>query len=360
MVSAARAVPILVAALLAACAQDARVLRMDPDPRGRAEGIFWPGAPEVPRYFYAGQLIGESNYVEAGGKARSGVADVLRWVAGLVGGSEEPDGLQRPQSGVTDALGRVFVTDASRQAVLVFDPASGLSTWEQAAGLTRFATPVGVATSPEGHVWVADADLGYVAELDAQGKPLAIIGKGVLKRPTGVAYDPQTKRLFVCDTQSHDIKVFDAGRRLLKTIGRRGEGDGEFNYPTHLAFARGELYVADTMNSRVQVFADAGDRHRLTVGARGLYVGNLVRPKGVAVDSEGNIYVVESYYDHLLVYDRNGKFLLAIGGLGKDIGQFYLPAGVWVDSRNRVFVADMFNGRVVVLQFLGGGAEHEP
>jgi hypothetical protein len=46
--------------------------------------------------------------------------------------------------------------------------------------------------------------------------------------------------------------------------------------------------------------------------------------------------------------------LLTIGGTGKDVGKFFLPAGVWVDARNRVFVADMFNGRVVVFQFLGG------
>ncbi|HET9651764.1 MAG TPA: hypothetical protein VFP36_06220 [Usitatibacter sp.] len=358
--SAGRVFAIALLALAAGCANEARVLRMDPDPGKRGEGVFFPGAPEVPRYFYAGQLIGESNYVEAGDRARANVKDVLRWVVGLAGGDDRPEGLQRPQSGITDAQGRVIVSDSSRQAVLVFDPASGLDTWEQAAGLTHFSTPVGVASSPEGHVWVADADLGFVAELDARGKPVAMIGKGVLRRPTGVAYDPQTRRLFVCDTQSHDIKVFGTDRALLKTIGRRGEGDGEFNYPTHIAFARGELYVADTMNSRIQVFADAGDRHRLTIGARGLYVGNLVRPKGVAVDSEGNIYVIESYYDHLVVYDRNGRFLLAIGGLGKDIGQFYLPAGVWVDGRNRVFVADMFNGRIVVLQYLGGGAEHEP
>lgn len=354
------AIAVALLGLAAGCANESRVLRMDPDPAGRGQGVFFPGAPEVPRYFYAGQLIGEGNYVDAGDKARTGVKDVLRWVAGLVGGDEAPEGLQRPQGGITDALGRVIVSDASRQAVLVFDPASGLDIWEQAAGLTRFSMPVGVATSPEGHVWVADAELGFVAELDAKGKPVAAIGKGLLKRPTGVAYDPQTRRLFVCDTRSHDVKVFGPDRALLKTLGKRGEGAGEFNYPTHVAFARGELYVADTMNSRVQVFADAGDRYRLTVGARGLYVGNLVRPKGVAVDSEGNIYVVESYYDHLLVYDRDGRFLLAIGGLGKDIGQFYLPAGVWVDARNRVFVADMFNGRVVVLQYLGGGAEHEP
>ena len=76
---------------------------------------------------------------------------------------------------------------------------------------------------------------------------------------------------------------------------------------------------------------------------------------GVGVDGEGNVYVVESYYDSLLVFSPRGEFLLPIGGTGTATGRFYLPAGVWVDSRNRVHVADMFNGRVVLFQFLGGG-----
>jgi DNA-binding beta-propeller fold protein YncE len=45
--------------------------------------------------------------------------------------------------------------------------------------------------------------------------------------------------------------------------------------------------------------------------------------------------------------------MMPIGGTGTATGRFYLPAGVWVDANNRVYVADMFNGRVVLFQFLG-------
>jgi DNA-binding beta-propeller fold protein YncE len=61
----------------------------------------------------------------------------------------------------------------------------------------------------------------------------------------------------------------------------------------------------------------------------------------------------------LLVYNKRGEFLLPIGGTGQEPGKFYLPAGVWVDAKNRVYVADVFNGRVSVFQFLGGGPENE-
>jgi DNA-binding beta-propeller fold protein YncE len=244
--------------------------------------------------------------------------------------------------------------------VFAFRPEGGLDVYEYAYGAKRFASPTGIACGPGRSLFVADSALGAVVELDGEGRTLRRIGEGELGRPTGLALDRERGELYVADTASHEIRVFDAAGRPARRFGRRGEAEGEFNYPTHLWFRGGDLYVADTMNGRVQVFARGEALPRLVVGARGLYVGQLVRPKGVATDSAGNIYVIESYYDHLLVYDREGRFLLPIGGLGRGEGQFYLPSGLWTDERDRVYVADMFNGRVVVFQFLGGEADGQP
>ena len=152
--------------------------------------------------------------------------------------------------------------------------------------------------------------------------------------------------------RSHDIKVFDDNGKLLNTIGRRGMAEGEFNSPTHIAISHNRLYVSDTLNARVQVFSFDGVPVT-AIGRRGLYLGNLTRPKGVAIGTDGNIHVVESYYDHLLVYNEAGRFLLPIGGSGNGIGQFYLPAGAWSDDQGRIYVADMYNGRVIIFQYLG-------
>jgi DNA-binding beta-propeller fold protein YncE len=147
--------------------------------------------------------------------------------------------------------------------------------------------------------------------------------------------------------------VFEPGGKLLRTIGRPGTAAGEFNGPTHIQFNDGRLYVTDTLNARVQVMTAQGDV-TAEIGRRGLYVGNLVRPKGVTNDMHGNVYVIESYYDHLLVFDADGNLLMPIGGTGNQVGQFFLPAGIWSDTGDRIFIADMFNGRVIVLRYLGG------
>ncbi len=339
--------------LLAGCASEPLVMRLEGTQAETGMVFPPPQTQEVPRYRYLGQLVGESNFAPASGE-RSTAHKVFAWIVGLLETPDRPVVLQRPQTGVVDGAGRVLVTDVSRNAVFVFDEVAGkLEVWDQASKTQRFVAPIGIALGRDRQLLVADAELGRVFRLGPDGAPLGDFGAGQLVRPTGVARDAQRGRIYVADTHAHDIKVFDDDGKLLATWGQRGDGPGELNFPTHLSVSAGMLIVCDSLNARVQVF-DSEGRATLRFGERGLYVGNMVRPKGVAADDEGNLYVVESMHDTLLVFDSAGRFLMALGGTGQDVGKFFLPAGVWVDSRNRVFVADMFNGRVAVFQFLGG------
>mgnify|MGYP002631661240 CR=1 FL=1 len=341
------------------------------DGKREVRNVIWPPTEsgEIPRFKYAGELYGEENFRPAhqanpliGQRIMAG----LRWLVGLTVGETNPITLQRPQAGVVDAEGRrILVTDVSRRAVYVFDQIAGrLDIWNNATERQPFITPTGIVLGMANDVYVADADLAYVTQLNLSGENVAIIGQGQLVRPTGLAFDRVKQLLYVADTHDHNIKVFDVSQNnasgategksgiLLRTIGHKGERPGEFNSPTYMALDKGELFVTDTLNARVQVFdAETGVAKRV-IGKRGNNVGDLVRPKGVAVDSDGNVYVVESYHDYLLVFNREGEFLIPIGGTGEGIGQFYLPASVWVDGNDQVFVADMFNARVALLQYL--------
>lgn len=353
---------VLLSLLLGGCAGPQKlVLRLNLAQTAESRTTVFPppGDIETPRYAYIGELLGEQNFVVAEPQKENVFIRALKW---LVGVFDNPNlqTLQRPQSGVVDADGRILVTDVSRGGVYVFDSKAGrLDIWEFATHQRRFQSPTGIALDPQGRIFVADGELGAVYVLDSQGHGIAVIGQGKLQRPTGLVFDASARLLYVADTQAHHIVVFDPQGNLVRTIGERGGDPGSFNFPTYLALRHGKLLVTDTMNARIQVIDLEGEEPPLVVGRQGTRKGEFVRPKGVAVDSENNIYAVESYYDHLLIYNAKGEFLLPIGGTGKEIGRFFLPSGVWIDDGNRVFVADTFNGRIAIFQFLGGGDESE-
>ena len=343
----------IVVFLVSGCATAPTEMHYFPEDRVPDTDLVWPGPPEAARLSYAGELIGEENFRKVDGAEDGAAVRVLRWIAGIAGSNDRKKQLIRPQSGTVDARGRILVTDAGREAIVVFDESQAmLSVWDEAEPGRGFLSPVGIVADGVGGYLVADADIGYLVRLDSDGSPSGDVGRGVLRRPTGLCRDPVAGEIFVADSGAHDIKVFDEQGTLLRTLGRRGVAAGEFNGPTHLSFSDGRLYVTDTLNARIQVLSPAGEPFAV-IGQRGLFVGNLVRPKGVVTDRDGHIYVIESYHDHVLVFSDSGELLLPLGGTGKDPGRFFLPAGAWTDDGSRLFVADMFNGRVVVFDYLG-------
>jgi len=80
--------------------------------------------------------------------------------------------------------------------------------------------------------------------------------------------------------------------------------------------------------------------------------GSFARPKGIALDSDNNLYVVDANHDNFQIFDQEGRLLLFVGGNGSAPGEFYLPSGIYIDGRDRVYVADTFNRRIQVFQFL--------
>lgn len=353
------ALPLLLGlAVTAGCLKEAKYsMRYNTEGMAEAHIPKWPQPPEKPHYRFAGELTGVDNFELITESVSTHAERAFNLLVGLDPMSKlrrsDKGELNRPQTGMVDTLGRIMVTDLSRQGVMVFNEDQGkLAVWTRAQEMLPFASPVGIVEGDNGDILVADSEHHMVVRLDTDGQPQGDFGRKELKRPTGLARDSKRKEIYVADTGSHDIKVFSDAGELLRIIGKRGNEPGYFNAPTHLAFEGDKLYVSDTLNARVQVFDPAG-KILLNFGSRGLYVGQMVRPKGITVDRDGNIYVVESFHDHMLVFDKNGEFLLPIGGTGREIGEFYLPSGLWSDINDRIFVSDMFNGRIIIFQYLG-------
>lgn len=111
------------------------------------------------------------------------------------------------------------------------------------------------------------------------------------------------------------------------------------------------VYVADTGNCRIQILDSTG-RFVRGFGAQGDRPGEFIRPKGIALDSEGHIYVADAEFNNFQIFSAEGQPLLAVGVLGADPGQFALIAGLHIDAKDRIYTTEMFHGRVQVFQYI--------
>jgi len=144
--------------------------------------------------------------------------------------------------------------------------------------------------------------------------------------------------------------VLDSRGTVLRSFGQHGSQNGEFNYPTEVLVKNGMVVVVDAMNFRVQMF-DRNGAFLGAIGSIGDSSGSLFRPKGIAVDSEDHIYLVEGMWGSVQVFDREGQLLYTFGERGTALGQFQLPSGMFIDQHDKVYVADSYNHRVQVFQY---------
>jgi sugar lactone lactonase YvrE len=308
----------------------------------------WPPAPDAPRLEWVGELTGVAPQAEAGKVGR-----IVRFLLGVVSGA--PRGkrrLVRP-TGIFAGDGKVFVADPGAGGVWRFDERTRKGEWLPRGRGLRLPSPVSVAVSTQGRVYVADSVLGRVFILDADGRSFGELrgdpqGMG---RPAALALAGD--RLFVGDVHGHRVSAYGLDGGYLYSFGRRGAGRGELNYPTYLSWdaAAKRLWVCDSGNFRLQSFAFDGSP-TASFGENGDRPGYLARPRGLAVDSDGDVYSIDGALEALQVFDRSGRLLLYVGQSGEGAGEFSLPGGAFIDAADRLFVADTHNARVQIFRYL--------
>ncbi len=276
----------------------------------------------------------------------------------IVAGAPDFHALISPYSIVEDSHGRIIVTDPGAAGIHIFDFEK-----QKYKFLTRdrdvdgLVTPQCVAVDASDNIYVTDSESGKIFVFEPSGKFQRTIGslkggEGYFKRPTGIAVDSAAQRIYVTDTLRNQIFVLDMQGSVMQTIGKTGAGNVEFNYPTELRLSGDNLIVVDAMNFRVQVLDRSGG-FRYLVGRIGEDRGQMFRPKGIGIDSEGHLYVVEAIRGVVQVFDDAGRLLYYFGQKGSGFGEFQLPAGMWIDGSDRVLVVDSYNRRVQVFHYFG-------
>lgn len=329
---------LLCTGLLSAC----QVGQFEAEP---SVSIVWPNPPDEPRIAYVRSIRRPDDL-----GIRKNLFEQFRDV---VFGSLD-DRLVRPMA-VIESGGTLFVADPGVRGVHRFNTTSGKYDLIQAEGDEPLPSPVALARGPGGEVFVADSKLGQILSVRPGARhaiPLPVAT--TLHQPTGLAYDVSEGRLYVVDTLAHDIKVLQRDGSLIKTLGERGAGPGQFNFPTFIwRSPQGRLILTDSLNFRVQILSESGQSLN-AFGRHGDGAGDAALQKGVATDREGHIYVADAMLHAVQIFDEQGRFLMSFGGLGNQPGEFWLPAGIFVGEDDSIYVADSYNQRIQVFRYLGG------
>ena len=311
----------------------------------RANAPKWPPPPDAARITWVGQLTTSADL-------KPGL-DALETLGQALFGKEESRSMLSPIAVCTDNGDRVFVADSNAQLVHVFDlNTRKYAMWKPGKDQPQFNQPVGIAWDVHAQrLLVSDSVAGTIFIFNKDGAYVGQFGAGVLQRPVGLAVDEAQGRVFVADAKAHQVLIFDPDGKLQRRLGTRGEGPGQFNFPTNVALdSTGLLYVSDSLNFRVQQF-DAQLKPMAAFGKKGDMPGYFAQPKGLATDSEGQVYVIDAQFENVQLFDRQGQVLMDFGEEGAAPGQFWLPTGIFIDRHDRIWVADSYNRRVQVFDY---------
>jgi DNA-binding beta-propeller fold protein YncE len=196
----------------------------------------------------------------------------------------------------------------------------------------------------------ASSSLAPILKFDANGTLVTSFGAGLFHTPHGIDVDREGN-IWVTDdgptaagAKGHQVFKFSPQGKVLLTLGKAGvsgETPDTFNRPSDvLVGPTGDVFVADghggSSNARVVKFT-AGGKFIKAWGKKGSGPGEFDTPHGLAMDSEGRLFVADLRNSRVQVFDQDGRYLT-------EFKQFGMPGGLYIDGQDTLYVADSLSG----------------
>ena len=258
--------------------------------------------------------------------------------------------LNQPFGVTTNNSSDIIVVDSGKHRVFVIDSdGEEIFFGKQGTKKGQFKKPCGVAADHVENIYVVDSNNHRIQKFSPEGKCITFVGglgNGRLQfaHPIGICFNETNHLLYVCDQANNRIQVLSTNLTFMRSFGTPGDGDGELNYPKHIAFDQSNnLYVTDCGNNRVQVFTTDGQFVRaFSNKADGL---TLEKPFAIAVDSNNTVYVSELSKHCVNIFTSLGEYISTFGGNGSEEGLFR-DIGCLCVFGTSLIVADSSNNRL--------------
>ncbi len=293
-------------------------------PQGDKGGpIFIPPLPNPPRLQH---LLSISTLKDLGKQD-----NFLEFVIGKETGTEA---IATKPYGVAIFQGKIYVIDTRGPGYVVIDLLKKKYTRVDGGNTGRMAKPINITIDTDGNKYVTDTGRNQVLRFDAQDKFVQAYGiKGQFK-PADVAIVKD--QLYVSDLKNHMIQVLDKrSGKLISKMATPDEKDQNalVHFPTNLAVYGDKLYISDTGNFKIVKYTLDG-KYVEKLGSVGTGFGQFARPKGIALDREGRLYVVDAAFENVQVFNKDGKLLIYFGGAGDQPDSLNLPTDITIDYEN--------------------------
>ena len=283
-----------------------------------------------------------------------------------------------PNQILPDGEGKLFITDTGNNRLLIFKEIGPSVTHYKAVGDTRigdkqYAGPYDVEVDSSGNIFVADSFNHRILKYNSSGTLVSKWGSmlgvggpigygsyaGQFFVPRQIAID-RFNNVYVADSVNHRIQKFSNSGVFLWSYGSYGTLSGFFQFPSGVAVdSKGNIFVADSENNRIQKF-NAFFVYQGGWGKKGTNNGEFSQPMQLAVDSQDHVYVVDRINNRIQKFTNNGKFITKWGtnngngnldpleNWGKEEGDLFLPTGISIDQNDHVYVTDTSNNRMNV------------
>ena len=315
--------------------------------------------------------------------------------------------LNNPFDVAFDTAGNMFFTDTFNHTIRRVDAATGHITTVAGTGQPGFSgdggpaiqaqmnQPYGITLDRAGNIYVADrlnqrvrkitARTGHIETFAGTGEKAFAGDNGpapqaAMREPNGVALDCEKKHLFITDVADNRVRMIDLKTNIITTFAGTGEaahtGDGG---PATQAGVFGARAVAVAADSTVYVLERQGSTLRRIDPATGIittiagtgghgYAGDggpataavFDRPKEMCLDTQGNIYIVDTECHAIRRIDARTGIVETIAGNGKlgpygdggpgNLAQLARPHGIAQGGDGALYIGDTENNRIRRLQ----------